>query len=86
MFGPFKMLALLRHVRSLSDLVQAVRQGELEYGPALGQLRHALGAIGSLLVGAGFVDADVLQVIMGAVPTIFAFVWSFVAKGVNKDG
>jgi len=48
-----------------------------------GLIRHGLTFLGGLLVTKGYIDAEAVQEIVGAVMTIGGFVWSVLDK---KDG
>lgn len=48
-----------------------------------GLIRHGLTFLGGLLVTKGYIDAEMVQEIVGAVMTIGGFVWSVLDK---KDG
>ena len=48
-----------------------------------GLIRHGLTFLGGLLVAKGYVDAEMVQEIVGAVMTLGGFVWSVLDK---KEG
>ena len=48
-----------------------------------GLIRHGLTFLGGLLVTKGYIDAEMVQEIVGAVMTLGGFVWSVLDK---KDG
>ena len=48
-----------------------------------GLIRHGLTFLGGLLVTKGYIDAEAVQEIVGAVMTLGGFVWSVLDK---KDG
>jgi len=84
--GPFKAIRLLGYINDLKSIFKEIENQQVDQGVALGRIRHTLTALGGLLVSTGYMSDNLLQIVLGLLPTVLGFAWSILIKEKPTNG